>query len=192
MLSTNRVIWEDGSTLRDQSVKLNNFLSETAVIDFEYATDYLYLGSDVPFNHRYFAVEIPNIVASTLTVEIWNGSGWQAAVDVQDMTAATSGTPLGKSGIIKWVTDRNKSWQKYQTTESMTGSGLETLKIYNMYWVRLSFSANLTKGIFQCFGCGALQAEPLGQGPDLRMGSLYYGRRSQGRSHRLRCLRRRV
>lgn len=144
MLSSNRVIWKDNATLRDLSTKLNNFYSDTQVIDFATATDKLYIGSDVPFNNRFIMMSVVNAVDASMTIEIWDGNSWVAVVDVKDYTQATAGKPLSQSGIIAWVTDRNKSWAKEATTEEMAGSGLETLKIYNMYWVRIGFSANLT------------------------------------------------
>lgn len=143
MLATNRVIWNDNGTLKDLSNKLNNFFSETQVIDYLTAQDKIYIGSDVPFNHRYVHVSVVNALAAALTVEIWDGNEWVAAVDVIDGTDV-AGVPLAQSGIIRWATDKNETWGQEVSTENMTSSGLTSLKIYNMYWVRLSWSANLT------------------------------------------------
>jgi len=144
MLSSNRVIHESGATLKDLSNSLNNFFSKTEVLNYVAATDYLYVGSDVPFNHRYFDLVVVNDENVDVTVEIWDGNAWVAAVDVQDQTKSSiTGPSLAQSGIISWVTNKNKSWVKERSTEDMTGSGLETLKIYNMYWVRFSWDADL-------------------------------------------------
>jgi hypothetical protein len=143
LLINNRLIWGDNGTLRDLSVALNNIFSGVEVIPFVAAEDKLYLGSDLPFNHRYFAVSVANDVASVVSVDIWNGSAWVPAVDVIDQTKSSSGASLAQSGIISWVADKNKSWGKNDSTENMTSSGLTSLKIYEMYWVRLSFSVNL-------------------------------------------------
>lgn len=143
MLSSNRVVWNDNGTLRDLSTKLNNFYSESQVIDFKAADDYLYIGSDVPFNHRYFMASVVNDEDADISVDIWDGSAWSPAIDIMDFTQGTAGRSLSRSGIIAWTTDRNKAWAKEATTERMTGSGLETLKIYNMHWVRISFSDDL-------------------------------------------------
>lgn len=143
MLLNNRVIFENNTTLTDLSVNLNDVFSGSETVDIVAADDYLYLASDLPFNHRYFMVSTANDQASTVSVDIWNGTEWVAAVDVLDQTKNASGHTLSTSGIISWVTDRNKSWSREETTENMTGSGLTTLKIYNMYWVRLAFSGNL-------------------------------------------------
>ncbi len=128
----------------DLSARLNNFYSDTQVIDYTITADKLYIGSDVPFNHRYIMMSVVNVTAAVMTIEIWDGNAWVAAVDVIDDTQATAGTPLGRSGIIQWATEKNGSWAKAASTENMTNSGLESLKIYNMYWVRISFSATLT------------------------------------------------
>jgi hypothetical protein len=142
MLATNRVIWNDNGTLKDLSNKLNNFFSESQVLDFIAAQDKIYIGSDVPFNHRFINLSVVNDVAASVTVEIWDGNSWVAAVDVQDGTAL-AGVPLAQDGILRWATDQDKTWGQEQSTEDMAASGLQTLKIYNMYWVRLSWSVDL-------------------------------------------------
>lgn len=144
MLASNRVIWLDGATLKDLSAKLNNFYSDTQVVDYVHTTDKLYIGSDVPFNNRYFGLTVFNAVAATMTLEMWDGDEWVALVDIVDDTQATSGTPLSQNGNIQWSTEKNETWALEASTEDMTGSGLTTLKIYDMYWVRISFSATLT------------------------------------------------
>lgn len=146
MLASNRVIWKDNATLKDLSVLLNNFASGTQVIPLVAAEDKIYVGSDVPFNHRYFSVSVVNALASAITVDIWDGDEWVPAVDVVDYTQATAGKVFSQSGIIRWATERNETWAVEATTENMTDSGLETLKIYNMYWARFTFSADLTAG----------------------------------------------
>lgn len=144
MLINNRLIWGDNATLKDLSVVINNLFSDGTIIGFNAAQDKLYIGSDLPFNHRYFSVLVENDVASVVTASIWDGSQWQSAVDVIDQTISpdAAGKSLSQSGIISWVVDRNHVWGKRDTTELMIDSGLETLKIYEMYWVRLSFSGN--------------------------------------------------
>lgn len=143
MLTNNRVIHNDNGTLRDRSLELNNLFADSATIDIVAAQDKLYLGSDLPFNHRYFLMDSLNDATATVTVDIWDGTQWVAAVDVKDGTQGTSGVPLSQNGILSWATSRTTSWGFEDSTEDMSGSGLETLKIYNMYWVRLTFSANL-------------------------------------------------
>lgn len=143
MLVNNRVIWDDNGTLRDISVNMSNFNNPTEAIDFVAAEDAIYLASDLPFNHRYFDVAVANEEDAAPLISIWNGTSWESAVDVVDHTALEAGVTLSRSGIISWVTDRNKTWAKESTTENM--ADLATLKIYDMYWVRLKFTADLTE-----------------------------------------------
>lgn len=142
MLNNNRVIWDDNGTLKDLSQSLNNYHSSTSVIDFVSAEDAIYIGSDLPFNHRYFDVSVVNAAAATVSVSIWNGSEWESAVDVIDQTSNGS-APLSASGIVSWTPDRNGSgWSRESTSENVTG--ISTLKIYNLYWAKMTYSANLT------------------------------------------------
>lgn len=141
MLVNNRVIHSDNGTLRDLSVALNDLFASNSTLDIVAAQDKIYLGSDLPFNHRHIQVSTPNDQAATISeVAIWNGSEWVPAVDVKDGTAV-AGVTLAQSGILSWVTDREEGWNREQSTEDI--AALSTLKIYDLYWVRLTFSANL-------------------------------------------------
>lgn len=139
-LITNRIIFSDNDVLSDISSQLNNIESQTSVIPVIALEDYLYVGSDLPFNHRYFSVGVSNVNSSNVSVEVWNGNNWIDAVDVLDQTKVT-GSTLSKSGIISWSLDQTDSWS-IGNTEDITG--LETLKIFDLYWARISFSADLS------------------------------------------------
>lgn len=141
MLVNQRVIWENNTTLTDISLEMNDLFSGTKTIDFVAADDYLYIGSDLPFNHRYFQISSANASASVASVAIWDGSTWNNAVDVLDQTSV-SGATMAQSGIMSWTTDMNKSWVCEESTENI--AALSTLKIYDMYWVRIGFSGNWT------------------------------------------------
>lgn len=143
MLRNNRVILSKNGTLTDLSVNASNFLSGTNVINIVAATDKLYLGSDLPFNHRWFEVSVVNALASVPSVKLWNGSEWKAAVDVVDETQSTSGKVFSQSGIISWSPDRDEaSWVRQQSTEDI--AALTSLRIYDAYWAEMSFSGDLT------------------------------------------------
>lgn len=142
MLTNQRIIHDDNGTLRDRSVELNSLYTGTATLNLVAAQDKLYIGSDLPFNHRYIQVSTANILASAISsVEIWTGSSWQAAVDIIDQTSL-AGATLGQSGYVSWTLDRNGSWGQATTAEDVTG--ISTLKIYDLYWARFTFSADLT------------------------------------------------
>lgn len=146
MLINNRVLFIDGADIEDLSIPLSNLFAGSAVVNPSDNTKHVYIGSDLPFNHRYFRIDPDNAndVESIVAVDIYDGFDWEPAVDVLDQTQeAGNGVPFSQNGIISWQTDRNKVWGKQASTELMKDSGLETLKIYNLYWVRLTFSAGL-------------------------------------------------
>lgn len=138
MLLLNRVIFEDDVVLTDYSRELSDINAGTLAVTVVAADDALYIGSDMPFNHRFFDITAANAIAGNVSVAIWDGSGWQPAVDVIDQTAV-AGAPFAQSGMIMWATDRNKGWALVDTTENVPD--LATFKIYNCYWVKLTFSA---------------------------------------------------
>jgi hypothetical protein len=144
MLTNQRIIFNDGGTLVDLSVALNSLYTGNGALPVVAADDALYIGSDLPFNHRWFQIATggANAAAAAIAgVDVWNGNDWQAAVDVIDQTTATNAT-LAQSGYISWTRDRSGSWGQEATTEDIPA--LATLKIYDMYWVRIRFTANLT------------------------------------------------
>lgn len=139
-LSEQRIIHLDNGTPVDLSISLNDAFGETATIGLVAAEDYLVVGSDLPFNHRYFQVSTVNDQASVVSAEIWDGNSWAAAVDIIDYTTV-GGVSLARSGYIKFTVDRNSSWAREDTTEDVTG--LTSLKIYDKYWMRFKWSADL-------------------------------------------------
>ncbi len=139
MLANQRIYHLDGATLEDKSVSLNTVFDDAAVVDL-LAGEYLYIGSTLPFNHRHFQISVANDVASVASVELWDGNEWISAVDVIDQTSV-AGVTLARSGMISWTTPRNGSWGQAATTEDVTG--LTTLKVYDLYWVRLTVSVSL-------------------------------------------------
>jgi len=136
MRYTQRVIY-NGS---DISKEINDFRSGTSVIPVT-TSQYLYIGSEVPFNNLWIDVAVPNAETSALTPYIWFGNEWVVAVDIDDETKS-SGVTLAQDGRLNFMTDRLKGWDIEQTTEDV--SGLTSFKIYNMYWIRLAVSANLS------------------------------------------------
>lgn len=136
-----RVLWADGGTLRDVTNDLNDFRRGTLTFDAQ-ANEYLYVASELPFNHKYFDVGVVNAQASVITVETWNGSEWIAAVDVVDETAV-SGACLAQSGLVSFAVDIDRSaWSCHR--DSNTIAALVGTRVFGMYWARFKFSATLT------------------------------------------------
>lgn len=120
----------------DISPAVNDY--RTGAYTFPYqAGQYLYIGSIYPFNNLWFEMGVLNIVSATVSVEMWFGHKWVAAVDVIDETNG-----LKQTGRIQWNTDLDEGWDIEQRSSDVTG--IETFNIYNMYWLRLSWDATLT------------------------------------------------
>lgn len=140
MLPQSRAIFSDNGVLTDYSRELSDLEEAGAPLAIVAAEDILYIGSDMPFNHRYFQVldAEKNAQAGTVSIEIWDGSQWRAAVNVLDLTMV-GGVPFARAGLILWTPDRGYDWARAQSTEDVPA--LASLKIYNLFWARVKFSA---------------------------------------------------
>lgn len=144
MLTDQRIVFSDNSSLTDISVNTGNFREGTSSFPYVAADDYLFIGSFLPFNHKHFDLSTPNDSSSTVSIDIWDGNQWIAAVDIIDQTAL-SGASLGQNGIISWSSDiDDSSWNREEKSADVTG--LSGTKIYNMYWARFSWSSDLNAG----------------------------------------------
>ncbi len=144
MLMSSRIIWSDNGVIKDLSVNQNSYVTGSDVIDYTTAQDYIYIGGDFPFNHRFFDVSVANAVASVASVELWDGTSWQPAVDVIDQTSVASAS-VATSGVMSWRPDQGKSWVRDNTNlDGHTITGLSSLKIFDLYWARISWSASWT------------------------------------------------
>lgn len=141
---TNRIIFDDNGSLSDHSIRLNDIAQGTETWAYVAGEDYVYLGSEFPFNQRFIRVDTANTAASSVSVDLWDGQEWKAAVNVIDQTSDGTAS-LAQSGIISFTLNKSNSWDA-DDTDKMTGSGLESLVIYDLYWARLSFSADLDVG----------------------------------------------
>jgi len=142
-LLTNRIIWSDNGVLKDLSISLNEINELTEVVPFVAAEDFLFIGSELPFNQRFFRLSVAQTNATVPTVSIWDGSAWKTAVDLLD-ESDTSGDSLAKSGVISFRMDKEEGRPGRDDTDKMTEgpSGLETLKIYDLYWTRWAWSSD--------------------------------------------------
>ena len=148
MLFNHRVLVRSNNVLIDISRFVCGMSGAVGQFDYVTATDYIYIGADLPFTSRFFLLgAVVNAEDAVASVEIWDGNAWVAAVDVIDFTSGNNDKSLSQNGVLSWSTDRNKSWSAEESTENMAGSGLETLKIYGLYWIRIKFDADLTAGL---------------------------------------------
>lgn len=140
MLSHQRIIFSDNGTLTDVTNDLASFANgQTASIPVTAAEDAIYIGSEMPFNHRWFEFGTISGGSRSLTVQIWDGTSFNNAVDVLDGTQGFT-----QSGMLEWATDRLKTWAWEETTESVTG--LTSLKIYHLFWAKITWSDDLSGG----------------------------------------------
>ena len=146
-LNDQRIIYEDDTALNDVSVSLGSFREGEETFEFVTAEDYLYIGSFLPFNHKHFDIGTANSNASVFSIDLWSGSSWDAARDIIDGTSV-SGVSLAQDGIIRWTMDRQETW--HRELDSFSVSGLESTEdgkeIYDMYWVRMKWSSDLSAG----------------------------------------------
>jgi hypothetical protein len=140
-----RVIYSDNETLSDFSTELITYGSGTESFTFAEAEDYLYIGQRVPFNHLYFKVDSGNTNVSAIDIDYWDGNNWINTVEKIDETVV-SGKSLAQSGFITWTTNKDNIWS-YDSTNygGSTVTGLENVTIYDLFWLRLDFSASLSE-----------------------------------------------
>lgn len=134
----------DGGIFTDYTRELNDFRSGSFTLNFSAGQDFLYIGSDYPFNAQYFDITTPNATGSVAEVDLWagQGTGWKAAIDVIDYTSV-AGASLGNSGHLTWVRDRDEGWVRQDKSTEV--SGLENAPlIYQFYWMRLKWTVNLS------------------------------------------------
>lgn len=145
---TQRPIYYDDGVLDDQTINLNDFRAGSFAMTHVSADDYLYIGTDFPFNSKYFDITTANATTASLVMQQWNGSEWESLVDILDFTD-TSGVSFAKSGYITWKTDENESgWSRVvDTREEETDFLLTSAVIFRMYWMRMRWSADITATI---------------------------------------------
>jgi hypothetical protein len=152
MLLDNRIIWDDNGTLKDLSVGLNNYHSGTETITFKTATDKIYIGSTLPFNHRYFWMSTANTNAATVAIRIWDGDEWKSCIDIIDQTIATSAS-LGASGHISFMMNKDDGWLREDTNQDgSTVTGLTDVNIYDLYWSEWSWNADWSSTVIKFIG----------------------------------------
>lgn len=137
-----RFLFSDNGTLKDYSTELINYHDDTAVIDYVATEDAIYIGSELPFNSLFFDVSVPNSNSVAPTVSHWDGSSWDEMVEILDETEG-----LTKSGHITWVPSKYERWQMEDTTgsnDSENITGLGDVTIYDLYWLKLTFSGDLS------------------------------------------------
>lgn len=142
-IMTNRTIFSDNSSLTDISRQVSDYKASNWIAEVVAAEDYLYLGSDFPFNHRWIEVATPNDATSAITVSCWDGESWIEATDVIDQTSV-GGVTLAQSGYLSFRPSEDEGWDREDTNDDGDFiTGLTDVKIYGLYWIRIQFSGDL-------------------------------------------------
>lgn len=135
-----RVFHNAGGNLVDVTTLVNDYRSGCYDMDYQVG-EYLYIGSDMPFNHKFFDIKTDNAVATTAKVEYWDGKCWTEAVDVIDQTGVGP-IPLQGCGTLTWVVDcKCPSWCPVCKSEDV--EGLEDTCVCDMYWIRISWDQDI-------------------------------------------------
>lgn len=141
-----RVIYSDDGVIQDFSVNLDKYQTGTHAITFVAAEDKIFIGSRFPFNHIFIKLDgtSVNANASVMSVAYWDGSDFQDVVELWDETSS-GGATLAQSGFVTWTTDKDKGWIREDTNHGGNEvTGLTDVEIYDLYWCRLTVSADLT------------------------------------------------
>jgi hypothetical protein len=140
-----RVLFNDNGTVEDITLALNNYRKGIFTLNYTAGQDFLIVGVDLPFNNRYFDLNLPNAVSANVSVDIWDGSQWREAVDILDATK-TAGASLGQSDIISFTPKKYRcDWICEDCSDDV--EGLAGTEIYNKYWMRFYWDASFTASI---------------------------------------------
>jgi len=138
-----RVFYSDNGILRDFSVNLNKYDEIESEFHYIPGEDYIYIGSRLPFNSLYFKVTHKNNQPANMYVEVWDGENWEFVNELIDETGA-----FKTSGYITFVPDRDTGWNMEDTNSGGNIiTGLDSLKIYDKYWIRISFDSELSNHV---------------------------------------------
>lgn len=86
---------DDSGLVSDISDNLSDYNRDTESITLA-TDDYIYVGFYKPFNTTHVRLETPNVNASNLILEVWNGTTW-STISKRDETKG-----LSRDGFITW------------------------------------------------------------------------------------------
>lgn len=123
-------IFHDNVEITKELIRLNG-----VHVDIDYVLgDFIYIATDLPFNHFYLKIAAPaNNVPASMKVEYY-GTKWNEVVDLKDETNA-----FFNDGFVEFTPNRDDSWSSVDTSADL---GLTKI-VYDKYWVRISFDATL-------------------------------------------------
>jgi len=143
-----RIFHKSGSIITEFSDNVKKFSEESKNVTI-LSGESLYIATDFPFNHLYFNFgENVNAQPVNLSIKYHSNNDW---VPVAYSTDGTLG--FSQSGFIEFTPDKDESWDK----ESTNYGGdiihdLSTIKVYDMYWVKITFDADMDDVDFNWIG----------------------------------------
>lgn len=139
-----RLLYKTGSTITDYSKEIESYEDLAAEITSFGTSDAIYIGMRHPFNHLFFKFSTLNDIAGVLDFKIWDGTEFVALAESRDFTT-TSGIAFGQDGEFFIVPDRDESGWAMEDTDDITE--LNTVKIYDNYWMKITTSVAMTNGV---------------------------------------------
>jgi len=139
MFFDQRVLYSANGVFTDISQYVNEFVTSSYVIPYKSATDYIYIGTIMPWSARWIEMAVVNDQANAISVDLWDNTQWRPAVDVFDLTQS-SGASLGQSGYLRFLRNRDFSWTR--NAYSWEIPDLSSTDIWDLHWMRLSWSAD--------------------------------------------------
>jgi hypothetical protein len=136
-----RVFTEVSDTITDKTLASQDGSGVTC--NFATSGDYIYVGQYFPFNNFTIDPLVANTSGAEMLVEYWDGSNWTDMVDLLDGTSSGS-VSLARHGTVQFSPDKDSSWTRVSDVSDETGMGLGELKVYDLYWSRVSFDAPLS------------------------------------------------
>lgn len=104
---------------------LENYLTDSAILSFSGAGDYLYIGFRKQFSDIYLELKASNEVTNTLQAEYFGGS-WKS-LSIHDRTNS-----LNRSGFIRWDKTSIEDWNEV------------AIEGKNLFWIRIQVSNPVT------------------------------------------------
>jgi hypothetical protein len=96
--------------------------------------DFIYIATDLPFNHFYLKHAPPaNNIPATMKLEYYS-NGWTEVIDLKDETNA-----IFTDGFVEFTPNRDSTWSRVSSSADF---GLTKI-VYDKYWIRISFDATL-------------------------------------------------
>lgn len=138
-----RVLVSLDGELTDISNVVNRYTMGGSKVIPMATTDAIYIGSELPFNHRYIEVDEANLFASSFSAHLWNQSAWEELSDVVDQTAE-EGVTLAASGKLSFEPNVDKpGWARVYKSRDIPAL-INGPQILDLFWMRLTVSDNIS------------------------------------------------